>query len=43
MFSTVGVSLNRAILCLSKASGFSKIYFSSEKKNKSLSYGIYFA
>ena len=40
MFSTLGVSLRSAILCLSKASGFSKMYFSSEKKNRSLSCGI---
>jgi len=40
MFSTLGVSLKSAILYLSNASGFSRMYFSSEKKNRSLSYGI---
>jgi hypothetical protein len=41
IFSIVGVSLKRAILWLSKASGFSRMYFSSEKKNSSLSYSIF--
>ena len=40
MFSTLGVSLSNAMRYLSNASGFSRMYFSSEKKNKSLSYGI---
>ena len=40
MFSTLGVSLSSAILYLSNASGFSRIYFSSEKKKRSLSGGI---
>jgi hypothetical protein len=42
IFSIVGVSRSKAILWLSNASGFSKMYFSSEKKNNSLSYSIFF-
>ena len=38
--SREGVSRSRAIRCWSKASGFSLMYFSSEKKNKSEASGM---
>lgn len=40
IFSMVGVSRSSAILWLSNASGFSRMYFSSEKKNKSLFFSM---